>query len=222
MKMTNKVFKLAPVVEERITRSVHSLSEPCLIGALCIFAAMQLTLWFGVLFTEGVPNMRAHIPEPGEAATAYTLTKVATIPTKSLGEPVVLYVQPVDVQRLAQTINQDVARHGGRIVAVDRNGRAWTFAVPTGYLDRIQPLVNGSGARPLSTAYQDWAEMVTAEPRNPDIGGLADFAVTIRLVIPLITNPITPKLIWWTTITSLAALLVIPIIAAANHFFEDP
>lgn len=221
MKMFKPLPDQSPNAEARFKDTVCRFSETGTIGATYLCVALQLVLWIGILFTEGVPNMRPNIPDPKGTAVASMPVEPASPPMKRLTKTVILYVQPVDLQRLARTITQDVARHGGHITKQDQNGRSWTFVVPERYLDRMEPLITSSEVHPPRAEYQNWAKMVSEQPHDPNINGTADTAVSLRLGIPIISNPTTKKLALWTAIPSVVAFLTLPLMMIAHRLAYD-
>ena len=221
MKITKTSFKLTSISPANIGCSVQRLCGPATLVSAYLFAVLQVAFWVGIWVTEGVPNMRVNIPQPVEMTTPDVVSEPSDRLTKRLNKPIFLYVQPVDIQRLAQTIIQDVDRHGGRTMSRDPNGKELTFAVPEDYLRRIQALITPSGANPHSTDYQDWTHLVHNQPLDPSINGRADTAVSIRLVMPIFTNPITKTLAAWTAIPSLFVLLTIPMFIVAQRLTAD-
>ena len=197
-------------VSTKIKRSIHYSAEPVALWAMNILGALICAFFIGVTITEGIAGIFPKIPEPINQRMPRqkhdTDGRVSTIWSKHI----VLYVRGADRQRLAQTLAHDVAVHGGTTIRKNSDNATWTFAVPQPYLKRIQQLSASSGVKPPNTAYQQWAIAVHHAPHDPSIMGPPNTEVTLRLVVPLFSNPATKPLIKWTMIPSLIALLTIP------------
>ena len=197
-------------VSTKIKRAIHYSAEPVALGAMYILGALICTFFIGVTITEGIAGLFPKIPEPiNQGISRQSLDKddrVSTIWSRHI----VIYVRGADRQRLIQTITHDVNVHGGSAVRKNSDKSTWTLAVPQTYLKRVQLLSASSGVNPPSTAYQRWAIAVYNNPHDPSITGPADTEVTLRLSVPVFSNPATKPLIKWTIIPSLIALLTIP------------
>ncbi len=222
MKVTTTSLKFTSISPATFRCFVQRSWEPATLVSAYLFAVLQAAFWVGVWFTEAVPNIQANIPEPIAMTMRDVESEPFDAPTKRLTKPVFLYVQPVDIHRLAETIIQDVDRHGGRTMSRDPNAKELTLVVPEDYLRRIQPFLTSSAPSPHGTEYQDWAHLVHNQPLDPSINGHADTAVSIRLIRPIFTNPITKTLAAWTAIPSLFVLLTIPMFIVAQRLSENP
>ena len=192
--------------------AIHRRAGHVVLIAMGTLNILQIAMWTGAGILEGFPNMSPNIPDP----TAGPGTEISgnEIPGEAartlasgLSERVIVYVHPVNLQRFAETVNRDVARHGGWSIQHDRSVGVWTLAAPRGYLKRMGLLTADSGANPQSAAYQDWAWMVHRHPVDASISGPAAAAVSLQLNVPIITNQATKTLMWWTGVPSLIAML---------------
>ena len=130
------------------------------------------------------------IPEPPTGIkTAHQNTRPD--PNLNVANPVDLYINPRHKDRLAETLKQDIARHGGFLLQEYDEARRYTFAVPAPYLERIRELTESSGTRPPRPAYRHWAHKIHDNPKNPDITGPANVAITFQLQHPWFSGRFT-------------------------------
>ena len=152
-------------------------------ASVVIMFVSIMTMVCGVFLFETVLTPRPTIPMPNQNGDHVLAKEGHPIPTKSVGQSMTLFMYPKDADRLARTLELDVAAHGGWTVRNDQN-RHLTFAVSAPYLDRIQPLINDSGVEPVSKAYRDWAHMAGTGPDSMMIGSIADTSITVNLSRP--------------------------------------
>ena len=203
-------------------RAARRWVRPVFQGAIYALGILPMLLAMGILITEGLPNMRPNILEPSTTSVERAHAESTGSPNMKLGRTIILYVRPMDRQRLVQTMEGDIDRHGGWTIRRDQKGRELTAAVPREYIGRLQPLISSSGISPPSTAYREWARMVHQQPHDPTITGPADTTVSIWIGVPMMTSRITPMLIWGLGVPSLAALLIALLCIPANMIAWRP
>lgn len=165
-------------------------SENVSTASVVIMFFSIMTMVCGVFLFETVLTPGPTIPVPTQGGAPVHAKEGHTIPIKSTGQSLTLFVYSKDADRLARTLELDVADHGGWTVRNDQN-RYLTFAVSEQYLDRIRPLINDSGVGPVGEAYRDWAHMAGDGPDPAIIGGIADTSITVNVSPPSAFNPST-------------------------------